>query len=197
VGTKCDGSSCPPGNIVDHPVSDQASQNGLAGVLGGSREAVLTRTSGNANAVIVQGFFTHNHDAGASSTTLEARYGMAADLNVDLTVGGATGLEVNLISGDLDSGPRPVPVTITVTSGRGTANETTASSTQSMVSEGIYLFLFTDFTGVDFTDVDRLTYFFDASQVVAVDYALGPFKTDEPPVQTVTSSWGSVKAIYR
>jgi hypothetical protein len=95
------------------------------------------------------------------------------------------------------SGPRPVPVTITVTSSKGTANEVTAQSTQSLINDGVYLYQFTDFAGVDFTDVDQITLFFDASAYTSVDYALGPFRTNEVPVQTEPTTWGRTKAIYR
>jgi hypothetical protein len=111
VGTTCDGGACPPGAIVNHTPTDQSSQSGLPGVLGAERDAVITQTAGTANSVIVQGYFTHNHNAGAAST-LEVHCGVSTDLNADLTYAGADALVIDLISGDMYSGPRPVPVTI-------------------------------------------------------------------------------------
>jgi len=100
---------------------------------------------------------------------------------------------------DLSSVPqRPVPVTITVTSGRGTPAETTRSVTQSIVLNAtVYLFPFAAFSGVDFTDVDRLVYKLDASAVSAVDYCIGPFKTNEIALPVESRTWGSIKALYR
>lgn len=186
VGTTCDGGACPPGAIINHTPTDQSSQVGLPGVLGGERDALITQTTGTANSVIVQGYFTHNHNAGAAST-LEVRYGVTNDLDADLTYAGADAMVIDLISGDMYSGPRPVPVTITVTT----------SSQQSMINDGIYLFPFIAFAGVDFTDIDKISYFFDASAHTSVDYALGPFRTNEPPVQINQTTWGRTKAIYR
>lgn len=205
VGTMCDagpfGGSCPPGTIVNHLSSDHAAQSSLPNVLGGGRDALLTRvgTSGNSDTGFYEGVMCHNHGPAARSI-FDLSYGLEADLNADLTGGAATGLEVFLLDGDLDDSipPRPVPVTITVTSRRGTPQEATASVTLSILNDATStLFLFSAFAGVDFTDVDRLVYRFDTTTVSAVDYCIGPLKTDEVVVPVERRSWGAIKSLYR
>ena len=109
----------------------------------------------------------------------------------------ATALVVDVVSGDMYAGPRPVPCTITVTSGAGTGSEATASMTLDLVNEDVYTYPFSAFTGVDFTDVDYITYNFDASQVQAVDFAIGPLTTDVKEVGVEESTWGTIKSMYR
>ncbi len=198
VGSTCDGSACPPGSMVSHLTSDQAIQAGLAGVMGGAREATIFYVTGSANSNIYGpgNMLTFNHNAGASAI-LELVYGGSGGLNADLTVGGATALVVDVVSGDMYAGPRPVPCTITVTSGAGTGSEATASMTLDLVNEDVYTYPFSAFTGVDFTDVDYITYNFDASQVQAVDFAIGPLTTDVKEVGVEESTWGTIKSMYR
>ena len=137
-----------------------------------------------------------NHNAGASAR-LELRYGMAADLNADMTILSSTALRVRVLGGDMTAGPRPVPCTITVTSGRGTGSETTVSSSQDLIADGPYLYPYTGFAGVDFTDVDRIVYEFDASLVSAVDFAIGPLDTDGGTVAVEEKPWGMVKQLWQ
>jgi hypothetical protein len=198
VGTMCDGSSCPPGTMVSHLVSDVAHQTGLSGVLGGERYALITYVLGTANSVMYEAgnMLTFNHNAMASAK-LALTYGLSDDLNADFTAMGATELQVNVTDGDMYSGPRPVPCTITVTSGRGTPNEHTASVTTSLVLAGVYSYPFSSFAGIDFTDVDRIAYLFDASLVQSVDFAIGPLVTDEHEVATQPTTWGAVKSLFR
>jgi len=198
VGTTCDGSACPPGEFVSHLVEDSAYQTGLGGVVGGERNAVISYVTGTANAGIwAEGnSLSFNHNAGASAV-LELEYGLSADLDANFTVIGATMFHVNVISGDMYAGPRPVPCTITVISGRGTANETTASQTVELVEEVTYQFPFSGFAGVDFSDLDYIKYTFDASSVTSVDFSIGPLTTDGEDVNAEQSSWGAVKQLYR
>jgi hypothetical protein len=195
VGGTCDGSACPPGTFVTHTGSDATSQTGLAGVIGGERDAEIVQTAGTANVVVVQGLLCHNHNSGASSEVF-LDYGSTQDMNADLTIGLATAIEVE-VTGDMYAGPRPVPLTITVTSARGTGSEATASSTQSLINDGVYSFAFTDFTGVDFTDVDAISLHLDASAVSAVDYCLLNFQTDGTPVAVEHIHFGHLKSLYR
>jgi hypothetical protein len=194
VGTMCDGGACPPGSFVSHLVSDAAYETGLAGVLGGVRLALITYVVGTADALIYNGL-SFNHDTGASAI-LELRYGPIADLNADLTLYGGTRFDINLVSGDMYAGPRPVPCTVTVTSGRGTPRVCTASVTRNLIDDGVYAYSFASFTGVDFTDVDAISVVFDASRVTAVDFALGAFKTDGGTVPTRSSTWGAIKSLW-
>jgi hypothetical protein len=198
VGTTCDGSSCPPGAMISHLVSDHANQTALSGVLGGDREATIWYVAGTANSGIYGpgNVLTFNHNAGASAI-LELRYGGQAGLDADLTVNGGTALVVEVVSGDMYAGPRPVPCTVTVTSGAGTGSEATASQVLDLVDETSYNYPFSGFTGVDFTDVDYITYHFDASAVSAVDFAIGPLTTDVEVVAVENSTWGAIKELYR
>ena len=198
VGTMCDGSSCPPGTMVSHLISDSAHQTGLSGVLGGERYAFLTYVTGTANSVMYAAgnMLTFNHNAMASAK-LALTYGMSAPLNANFTGAGATQFQVNVVDGDMYSGPRPVPCTITVTSRRGTANEHTASATLSLVNNGTYVYPFSGFAGVDFSDVDGITYLFDASLVMSVDFAIGPLTTDGSTVGTEPTTWGAVKSLFK
>jgi hypothetical protein len=200
VGSMCNAATCPPGVIVTHAVSDFASQTGLSGVLGGARYALITRTGGTASAAIYDSYnlleISHNT---ASNSIVTLTYGMSSNLNSNFTALGSTELQINLIEGEL-SATRPVPCTITVTSGRGTANEHTANVTKTLaIASGIVAFPFSEFTSVDFTDVDGITYKFDASQYAAraVDFAIGPLMTDEHPVGTEPTTWGAIKSLFK
>jgi hypothetical protein len=117
-------------------------------------------------------------------------------MNADLTAMGATQLQVDVTDGDMYAGPRPVPCTITVTSGRGTANQHTASATMNLVLNGVYAYPFSSFVGVDFTDVDAISYKFDASLVQSVDFAIGPLVTDEHVVGVESTTWGGIKSLF-
>ncbi|MBD3179531.1 MAG: hypothetical protein GF417_07890 [Candidatus Latescibacteria bacterium] len=198
VGTTCDGSACPPGNMVSHLVNDSAYQTGLSGVVGGERNAMIQYVTGTANSGIwaAGNSLSFNHNAGASAV-LELEYGLSVDLNANFLVIDATMFYVSVLSGDMYAGPRPVPCTITVTSGRGTPEEATASHTIDLINEGIYSFFFSAFGGVDFTDVDYIKYTFDASSVTSVDFSIGPLTSDGDAVDTEESSWGAVKGLYR
>lgn len=198
VGYKCDGSACPPGVMVTHTGSDAAYQTGLAGVLGGEREAVIYEVTGTADAGIwgPGNVISFNHNAGASAI-LDLFYGVSAELNADLTAGMATALIVEVLSGDMYAGPRPVHCTITVTSNLGTGSETTASQTLDLIDETEYEFPFTGFAGIDFTDVDRISYRFDASDYTSVDFSIGPLRTDEEMVGVEDTTWGAIKSQYR
>jgi hypothetical protein len=196
VGSTCDGSSCPPNSIIQHLVSDAAYQSGLTGVIGGERSAVIYYVAGTANSNIIPsyGWMTMNHNAGASAI-LDLVYGEFTDLNMDFTPS-ASKFIVTVASGDMFAGPRPVPCTITVTSGRGTAEEATASLTLDLINEVDYEFPFSGFTGIDFSDVDMIEYSFDASNVSSVDFGIGPLRTDETIVPTEPSSWGKIKSLF-
>jgi hypothetical protein len=201
VGTTCDGSACPPGAFVSHPVSDSAYQTGLTGVLGGAREATIWFVAGTANSGIygAGNSMSFNHNSMASAI-LELSYGGGGGgggMSADLTANGGTALRVEVLSGDMYAGPRPVPCTITVTSGAGTGSEATASQTLDLVDATAYSYPFTGFAGVDFTDVDHITYRFDASAVSSVDFSIGPLTTDVDEVATDSRTWGAIKGMYR
>ena len=101
-----------------------------------------------------------------------------------------------IIDGDQnDSDPvRPLPFTITVVSGSGTA-----SVTKNLVADGIHSFAFSEFAGVDFTDVDRITIEFvqDSSVNDAVDFAIFQIYAGASPIGVENSSWGQIKELYK
>lgn len=148
---------------------DQASQPGLPGVTGGQRRATLTATtlSNLVTTTINAGELSYSSGTGKSGTLL-LEYGATQDLNKNLATELAFELEVQ---GDMDDGasPRPVLLTVTVmTNGR----TRTSSVQRSLVNDGVYQIPFSSFNGVDFADVDYLSFKFDASGVSAIDYAL-------------------------
>jgi hypothetical protein len=197
VGTMCDGGACPPGLLVNHLVSDASYQTGLSGMLGGERSAEIYYVVGTANSNILTslGWMTMNHNAGAKAI-LDLTYGEFVDLNADFTPS-ATKFIVNVASGDMYAGPRPVPCTIAVTSARGTPQEATTGVTINLINDGDYDFPFAGFSGVDFSDVDMISYRFDASNVSSVDFGIGPLKTDGTTVPAEESTWGKVKSLFR
>ena len=149
---------------------DTAAQSGLAGVLGGGRD---TRVAASA----IQNFLAASMTSvGATpaltyatgyptSGSLTLEYGARGALNANLSALRAFELELD---GDLASGaPRPLALTVTVTSGA-----VTATAQLSLLGNGRYYLPFTAFSGINFADVDRLKFFFDASAVSAVDFTL-------------------------
>ena len=152
--------------------SDFANQSGLAGTLGGQRDSeLLIPTAALSNFVIASSSRVGVTPAIAYSTafgpsgafTLE--YGGQADLNANLSAMRAFELE---IEGDMSGGtPRPVPLTITAISGSGAA-----STTVSLLANGLYTIPFTAFPGVNFADVDFLQFRFNANNVDSIDYVL-------------------------
>jgi hypothetical protein len=190
VGTMYD----PLDSYVSHLISDVCSQSGLSSVLGGDRHVELTYVSGTASAMVLNGLWLNN-GAGARSV-LEIHYGMTTNLDADLTVYAGTQLEIEVIDGDMSAGPRPIPCTVTVTSHRGTPQEATASVTQDLIDTDTYEYPFTSFGGVDFRHVDEMVVVFDASQVTAVDIAIGSFETNGDPVPVAPTTWGHIKSLW-
>ena len=150
--------------------SDPASQSGLFGVIGGQRETLLwasslsnfiTASMSESNGTPMLSYATGSGTSG----TLRLMYGAQTPLNANLSQ--ATAFELEL-SGDLDSSPpRPVPLTVTVVSGA-----TSRSTTVTLQNDGMVYVPFSQFPQVNFQDVDRVTFQFNASQVSAVDYTL-------------------------
>jgi hypothetical protein len=148
---------------------DQAPQSGLSGVMGGQRTATLTATT--LSNVVTTGVFagTLSYSAGTGqSGRLLLEYGATHHLNKNLATEVAFELEIN---GDMDDGasPRPVVLTVLVESNGRTRQ---ASAQISFARDGVYQIPFSWFAGVDFADVDYLSFDFDASMVSAIDYGL-------------------------
>jgi hypothetical protein len=123
-------------------------------------------------------------------------YGKEADLNANLTDCYAKSINIDF-DGDMYAGgsgcsnpdptygcPRPVPVTITLISKKGTPQQATASKTVNLVNPGpvpaTASFNFTDFSGIDFTDIDYINVQLemDPVQTNAVDFLLYKIYTE-------------------
>lgn len=148
---------------------DEASQSSLSDVIGGQRVATVQASDlGNTLfASVAQGELSYatTYD---TSGILTLEYGALGDLNVDLTEDGSVAFELEL-EGDLTSGasPRPVSLRVTVLGGAGSN-----TATVTLLQDGVYQVPFAWFPSVNFADVDYIRFEFDASQVVAVDFAL-------------------------
>jgi hypothetical protein len=150
--------------------NDSAAQPGLSGVIGGQRNTTMTASSlSNFITAVMSGYDGTPELAYSTgyptSGSLLLDYGAQSNLNANLSHAVAFELE---LSGDLDSSPpRPVPLTVTVVSSAGAATKTVT-----LQNDGMVYIPFNQFPGVNFADVDRVKFFFDASNVQAVDYAL-------------------------
>lgn len=154
---------------------DAASQSGISGVLGGDRDTTLMATT-MSNLVTLSsstnnGKYALAYAAGTgSSGHLLLEYGASSDLNANLSADGSVAFELE-VQGDMDDSipNRPVPLTVTVASGGGTVQ---AVATVTIIKDGVYQIPFSSFSGVNFADVDYVSFDFNASAVSAVDYDL-------------------------
>ncbi len=175
--------------VTERDVEEQW-QTGLAGVLGGQRHAVLTADPldySRVSVVAYEGFLSYSTSFGTQGI-LDLTYGGAAGLNRNfMTVDDDGRFRIELLSGDLDSPSnpqydRPVPISLAVTSGLGTPEEVTASHTLMLLDEQIYDFPFASFSNVDFADVDSIHLHIDQSapSLAAVDFGLGELTAHAP-----------------
>lgn len=123
------------------------------------------------------------------------RYG-GAGMDVDLTPGSADAI-LFAIEGDMDdSNPqRTLPLTVTVTGGG-----TTASVTQTDGSDGLHVFPFAAFAGVDFAHVTEIVISIvaDQTQNDAMDFALYEILAEnQSGVANEDATWGELKMLYR
>ncbi len=170
---------------VDSVVSlDAASQAGLPSVMGGERDSTLQRFGffgSDITVVIGDGSLAYASAFGLTGK-LTLEYGAASSLNSDLSSADRFEFEM---TGDLDDSmpTRPVPVTITMTSGAGTKGEATASFVQAMLADGLQSFAFSNLPGIDFSDVDSLTFVFDGSspKLQAIDWSIGAISAVPTP----------------
>lgn len=170
-------------------------------ILGGQRDVTLNKNSGNNyfpsvysetdkwGDVIVYDSF------GDRNITWILTYGEAGDLNANFTIGNSDRIRLNAF-GELDANHDNLPdvdgdgmvddgtpLTITIWSGVNTPNVTSYSVTKLLAGEGIiwnsfagtFDFMFSDFTGIDFTDVDKIVFEFEqiAYQNTSADYGIG------------------------
>ncbi len=167
-------------------------------ILGGERVVTLEKRAGSSTQpyiILVAGFGATYNSAFGCEATWTNEYGLNADLNADLTQDGSTAFLVDVTGGDLWSGPRPTPFTVTVISGTGTA-----ATTIQLVDNKKYFIPYTDFPGVDFTDVDYISFAVEQDPAVndAIDFAIDFFGTNaDASVPNETSSFGRVKSLFR
>jgi hypothetical protein len=147
---------------------DIANQTNLSSVVGGARTVkVREATLSNFVYAALTGGTLSYATGLASSGALTLEYGVTADLNMNVASDRAFSL---YLDGDLNSGasPRPVQLTITVKSGGLAA----VSRTYTLLSDGQYKLRFSDFSYVNWGDVDYLKFHFEASQVQGIDFDL-------------------------
>ncbi len=119
-----------------------------------------------------------------------------AGMNVDLSADGASTI-IFVINGDMDDSipARTLPLTIEVI-GSGV----TGYSTQTDGSDGIHIFSFADFGGVDFTSVTSIsmTIIADENLNDAMDFSIADLQSgNENTVATEGSTWDNLKSLYR
>jgi len=165
--------------------TDLAVQTGLPGVYGGSRDATLFASSMSNQVFLTStkqnGRYELSYAAGTgTSGRMRLEYGAAAQMNADLISDGSVAFEFE-VEGDMDNSIpyRPVQLTITVESGGGAVVK---QKSVTVLNDGVYQVPFTSFPGINFSDVDAITFDFDASAVSAVDYILvGGIRTTAAP----------------
>jgi hypothetical protein len=204
VGTYCDGASCPPDLNVTQ-VQDQALQTGVPGVLGGIRLSQLYLQS---YGVLVQIDPTARRVSFmpdcCGEGTFELRYGQvggndsAGKLHANLIADGSTAFLFDISSSaSPPSNIRFVSCVVRVTSHWGEPNELTSQWFESVVAAGTMRFDFSNFTGIDFTQVDALTFMFQDTLVQGIPFSIGPISTDGGATPARSTSWGRIKSIYR
>ena len=160
-------------------------------IIGGQRDTTFEKQAGsttNPHVGSVNGTGAWYGSGFGCRAVWRLEYGLDNDLNADLKADGADVICVDLGTGDMWSGPRPVPLTITVLSGKGTAFEASDNVTKSLVNVGTYAYSFADFSGVDFTDVDYLRFEFRCTTATqdAVDFTVSSFSTAGPEPATMS-----------
>jgi hypothetical protein len=155
-------------------------------ILGGTRRVTLNRLAGTSGDPDIHGGMgvgaTYNSSWDSSATwTLE--YGIDNDMSADLT-GDDNAIFVELTLEDMCPTGRLVPLTVTVVSDDDSTGQgrVEMSVTKNLVCAGIYGFLFSEFAGVDFSDIDYVKFEFDCSGPLqeAVDFRIMSLGTDRP-----------------
>ncbi len=196
VGSYCDGASCPPGTEVTQ-VHDQALQAGVPGVPDGSRLATLdlqfdglvAQIDPAARRLVVTPPFD-----GEGYAML--RYGTAGALHLNLLADGAGAFVF-----DVDSAAPAllhyVAFSVQVTSHWGEPGEASAIWTESVAAPGTLRFDFASFPGIDFTQVDEISFIFRELLLGGIPFSVGPLATDGGATPVRARSWGDLKTRYR
>ncbi|WP_428265967.1 hypothetical protein [Haliangium sp.] len=154
---------------------DEETQTNVGSTIGGQRYTHIVESTGQ-NSLVAAGIGGNSlgySTASGPSGVLTLQYGGSFFLNANLS--GDDAFEF-MIDGDMDDGAvdRPVQLTITVHSG-GTAQQ--QQYTTQIVDDGLYTIDFSEFDGINFSDVDFLSFEFDASQVSSIDFTLSDLGT--------------------
>lgn len=153
---------------------DAKEQSGLPGVLGGERDTTLmastlsnlvTLSSTQASGKSALSYATGSDSSGH----LLLEYGADVDLHANLIADGSVAFELEIV-GDMDNSLPHRPVALTVSVASGSSPPVAAQVT--LTADGVYQVPFTSFPGVNFADVNYVSFDFDASSVSAVDYTL-------------------------
>ena len=193
------------GTTIPYTVSSTQYDGSGIHIIGGQRDVTFQKLSGSstqpyANVISTasylgyDGFSTFNSSFSCNAVWTMT-YGLGGDLDLDLSVGGLAERISLIVDGDHDDSVpvRPLPFTITVVSGTGTA-----SVTKNIVTDGLQSYNFTEFAGVDFTDVDRIIFEFVQNSATndAVDFALFQLYAGAETVPVEETSWGKLKSLY-
>jgi hypothetical protein len=154
-----------PGGVLDAlvaPNPNTTTQTGLGSTIGGQRyvEEFLSVGVGSGTSIGLPGSGTVSHSNGPAEISSQTYiYGLSSALNADLSgesaflITDVDGLDLSDIVATL---VWTVDLSILVESGAGSA-----MSTQTLSADGDYLFPFSAFGGVDFSDVDKITFLYD------------------------------------
>lgn len=183
-----DSFNTPPGgqHYTTNASASYSDTGPISEIIGGRRDYSLQFNSGTGTFII-----DINQDnpgvASLYSPTLAQGdfifdYGATADLNVDLST--EVAFVVKMIDADLNG-----TLTLTVRSGANTASKTVVIPT----SASTIVLGFNQFPGIDFTDVDQLTYLISGPN--AYDVAIDHFGTMVPVPSAVWAGLGLIGVV--
>jgi hypothetical protein len=207
-GTVCDGTSCPP-DPWSNCWENLAQQTGLAGVLGGRREARVLAGSDVASRVRPELGVLEVTSAGPTNHLVHLTYGTrsgdpAQSLNLDLSAAIAVRIPLH---GNV-AAAEPMDLFIGLWGNGSQAGPPNADVTVNVTESGdlvVPLSAFTQRFGFSFAEVWGVEVAVDDCNAEscpdepypARSYTLGPITIDGGVVPTAASSWGSVKIRYR
>jgi hypothetical protein len=196
AGVYCDGASCPPSSLANC-VSFVWVQDGLQGVLGGTRLALLDqRETGNVSSYIdtTSHGWLDLHFEPSSLHAVEHRFGFRGPLNANFLVGGSGSILVPVLEVE-PSGQTEVSIGL---SSHMEGAETYWNVSRDVVAPGLLVFPYADFTGVDFSDIDFVEILIGAFHPTGPGHIrVGAITTDEQPTRGLGKTWGEIKAGYR
>jgi hypothetical protein len=173
-------------------------ESGLS-VLGGRRDTTLTKVGGSNISPYISlssSQISYNSTFGDDGSSMAFAYGLGGDLDLDATQFGNAFAAVG-VSGDMETGPRPVDLTVTITtSGLGSSSAAIA-----IINGGAdHLVPFASFAGsADLTDVDTIVFeFVDRVDTGgAVDYSVGGLAIVPEPATMSLLAVGALALLRR